>query len=440
MTSPDTAATAAVGFDRHGSGSPPLWHDLAFWGMTATQFLGAFNDNLFKQLVLLLSVAVATSPAAGAPAEDQQWVAMLVFSLPFLLFSGLAGYLGDRYSKRRVIVLAKVAEIVVMLLGMAAFAAYAAVGLPGALVVLFLMGSHSAFFGPSKYGILPEMLRGRDLPAANGVIQMTTFVAIIVGTACAGFLKVEFADRLWVASSVCVVIAVVGTITALAVRPVPPARPGLGFRISGLGVPPDVRALLWAQPALRAALLASCMFWLVGGIVHPAVNALGKWQLKLDDRWTSLMVAALAVGISAGCLAGGLMSRGRVNRRVVTSGAWGIIVCLAWLALPGYERPHLLGFRASVPMLVALGFFAGMFVVPIQVYLQSRPPEGQKGRMIATMNIANWIAIMVSALLYGACEEILTYWRWPRSTLFAFTALLMLPVALLYRPVDERLD
>src|SRR5438132_6243672 len=172
--------------------SSPLFRDRSFWGMTATQFLGAFNDNLFKQLMLLLAIPVG---AAAAQKADQQGLAMMVFSLPFVLFSGFAGYLSDRYSKRTVIVACKIAEIGIMLLGVVAFRAYGWTGYAGLLLVLWFMGTHSAFFGPGKYGILPELFRERDLPRANGVILMTTFLAIIFGTASAGILGTLLAER-----------------------------------------------------------------------------------------------------------------------------------------------------------------------------------------------------------------------------------------------------
>jgi acyl-[acyl-carrier-protein]-phospholipid O-acyltransferase/long-chain-fatty-acid--[acyl-carrier-protein] ligase len=190
------------------AGLPRLYHDRSFWGMTATQFLGAFNDNLFKQLMLLLAIPIGAEAATKA---DEQGLATMVFALPFILFSGLAGYLSDRYSKRTVILLAKVAEIGIMALGMLAFLEYGMFGYRGLLVVLFLMGTHSAFFGPGKYGILPELFRQTDLPRANGVILMTTFLAIIFGTASAGVLGTLVGDaggerdpqRLWVGSAVC---------------------------------------------------------------------------------------------------------------------------------------------------------------------------------------------------------------------------------------------
>src|SRR6185369_16783156 len=200
----------------------PLFRDRSFWGMTATQFFGAFNDNLFKQLMLLLAIPVG---AAAARKADEQGLATMLFSLPFVLFSGFAGYLSDRYSKRTMIVACKVAEIGIMLLGMIGFLAYGTTGYRGLLVVLFLMGTHSAFFGPGKYGILPELFREEDLPRANGVILMTTFLAIIFGTASAGFLGdllynaagQRVPERLWIGSLFCIGIAACGTIASLLV-------------------------------------------------------------------------------------------------------------------------------------------------------------------------------------------------------------------------------
>ena len=447
--------------DRTVPPQPGLYADVSFWGMTATQFLGAFNDNLFKQLLLLLSVMVSIS--AGEETRDLQGIAMIVFALPFLFFSGFAGYVSDRFSKRNVILFAKIAEIGVMLLGMLAFAAYVTTGLYGALVVLFLMGLQSTFFGPAKYGILPEMLRSRDLPPANGVILMTTFLAIILGSYSAGRLKHNLVEnsplieslssvsQLWMISAVCVVIAILGTLTALSVRAVSPAKPGLRFSRSAVVVAPEVFQRMRQQPALLTALLASCMFWLVGGMVQMSVNALGLDQLRLNAEDTSELVAVISIGILIGCLLAGIASQGRIRPRIIRIGCWGMIICLLLLSLParavfgldvtaeGSSHGHLLGYTGSIPVLIALGFFAGMFAVPIQVYLQSLPPAGQKGRMIAAMNFANWIAIVLSGVLF-------MFFRWgfqqldvPPCTILAVTAALILPVALWYHPEDVEL-
>jgi acyl-[acyl-carrier-protein]-phospholipid O-acyltransferase/long-chain-fatty-acid--[acyl-carrier-protein] ligase len=417
---------------------PPLARDVSFWGMAATQFLGAFNDNLFKQLILLLATPTAAQIAAKT-ATDVQGIAQIVFAGSFLIFSGVAGYLADRHSKRTVIVLAKVAEIVVMLLGMIGFLYYGVFGLIGLMAVLFLMGSQSAFFGPAKYGILPEMLRPRDLPRANGIFLMLTFLAIIFGTAAAGFLLTDTGGRVWLGSLVCVAIAVVGTMTSLIVRRVPVAQPGLKHTLACWGISGEILQLLRRDRQLMWAIVVVSIFWMVGGIVQQTVNALGKTQLQLTDRATSILAASIGLGIAVGCVVGGYLSRGRVNANVVFAGAMGLFITLIMMSLPGGQNQHLLGYRGSIGVLVLMGVFTGMFIVPVQVALQSRPPREQKGRMIATMNQFSWIGIILGAIVYQTCIYVLDRTGWPRSSIFAVAAVLMLPVALFYRPKDEAL-
>jgi acyl-[acyl-carrier-protein]-phospholipid O-acyltransferase/long-chain-fatty-acid--[acyl-carrier-protein] ligase len=422
-----------------------LFRDRSFWGMTATQFFGAFNDNLFKQLMLLLAIPVG---AAAARKADEQGLATMLFSLPFVLFSGFAGYLSDRYSKRTMIVVCKVAEIGIMLLGMIAFLSYGTTGYRGLLVVLFLMGTHSAFFGPGKYGILPELFRAKDLPRANGVILMTTFLAIIFGTASAGFLGglvydaagQRVPERLWIGSLICMVIGILGTITSLMVRPVPAAVPNLKFQWSGLAIPSATQSLLAKDGPLLAALIVSCMFWLVSGVALQSVNSLGMKQLEVGEKLTSLLTAVIGLGIAGGAVLAGRLSRGKADFRLVTWGASamaaGFFVMAVSLPQAGGFR-HFLGFAGSFPALVFLGGAAGMLAIPVQVFIQTRPPDDQKGRMIAVMNLTNFIAILLSGAIYMAFDRLIEAMHWPRSVLFAFDGLLILPVALFYRPKPE---
>lgn len=200
----------------------------SFWALTVTQFLGALNDNLYKQFILLLALSVQVS---FLPA-DAQPVASALFAVPFILFSLFAGSLADRYPKSSVIRWMKVFEIAVMAVGMLAFALNLwlplNVGVVASMVVLFLMGTHSAFFAPSKYGIIPELVPNEKLSGANGIINMTTNLAIVGGTALAGtlngFLQKNDLPHYY-SGFVFVGIAVLGWAASFGIRPVPAADP-----------------------------------------------------------------------------------------------------------------------------------------------------------------------------------------------------------------------
>lgn len=432
-----------------GDARPTLFRDRSFWGMLSTQFLGAFNDNLYKQLMLLLAVPVALAAAAGGGAAgdagagqggaDVQGWATLVFSLPFVLFSGFAGFLSDRFSKTPIIVACKVGEIVVMCLGLTAFFFYDAFGTAGTWIVLFLMGTQSSLFGPGKYGILPELFRARDLPRANGLILMTTFLAIIFGTVLAGGLKDLLAgednstSNLWMGLIICVGIAIVGTLTSLLVRRVPPAQPGMKLTPDSVGVCREVVELLKADRVLLSALLVSSVFWLVSGLAVPTVNRLGLGLLQVSATQTSLLTASIGFGIMAGALFASRLCRQGYGDACVTIGLFGIFGSLAALGMWTGGDTHLLGFGGSIVALITMGVFAAIFAIPIQVFLQDRPPAHLKGRMIATMNQANFIGILISGPLYQAFEAIASSLGWPICSVFWMMGLLVLPIAAFYR-------
>src|SRR6185295_13643775 len=184
-----------------------------------TQFLGAFNDNLFKIVVSMLAVHVVAADKAGGEVS----VVSAIFILPFLLFSGYAGQLADIYSKRTVLVVSKSLEIVAATLGLIAFA-FGHLQLTYA--VLFLIALQATFFSPAKYGILPEMLPDRDLSRANGVLEMRTFMAIVLGTAIGGYLFEALSAHLWVIGLLVVGVACVGTASSFRIPHVPAAAPG----------------------------------------------------------------------------------------------------------------------------------------------------------------------------------------------------------------------
>lgn len=422
---------------------PPLLKDRSFWGLALTQFLGAFNDNVFKQIVLLLALPVAAGAGAMQNSEDMQGWATFVFSLPFVLFSGFAGYLSDRFSKTPIIVYCKVAEIVIMLLGMIAFYYYGSWGWLGTWTVLFLMATQSAFFGPGKYGMLPELFRASDLPKANGLILMSTFLAIIFGVTFAGKLMtwlvgkdMAATDRLWIGSLICIVIAVVGTLTSLMIRKTPIAQPNAKLSADAFGLNNDIISLLRKDKPLLIALLVSCVFWMVASIAMPAVNRVGVNMLALDMESTSILVGMIAVGIMVGAPLGGFLCRVLPSHRAVTLGLWGIVICLVLL---GFWKGNALFLSVNLTrvVLILLGISAAIYSIPLQVFLQERPPNQLKGRMIATMNQANFLGMMMAGPLYQLFLQIAKWLNYPVSSVFWMIGIMVVPLAIFYRMGDK---
>ncbi|HUQ70734.1 MAG TPA: MFS transporter [Planctomycetaceae bacterium] len=406
----------------------------SFWALNITQFLGAFNDNLFKQLVLLVAVKLAVDNREN----NLQGVAMFVFSLPFVLLSGVCGVLSDRISKRTIIVSCKVLEIVIMLLGMAAFLSGSLTAL---MVVLFFMGAHSAYFGPAKYGILPELFRPDELPRVNGWMLMMTFLSIILGVALAGQLMTLFGDQLWLGSLACVSLAVIGTISSVFIRPTPVANPNVRFSASALFAPPETRRLLARNRPLLTVLLVTSVFWCVGGIYQQGVNDLGILQLRITEASTGLLGACAAIGIAVGCAVSGRLSRGRFAAELVLCGMWGMIVSLSLLALPGpFAGGTLLGVVGSGAVLILVGTSAGLFAVPLQVYLQAMSPPDQKGQIIGTMNVFNWIGILLSAVVHRGVSFGLAKADLPPNLIFLAAVVPLLLLAVLYHPTSQPLS
>jgi acyl-[acyl-carrier-protein]-phospholipid O-acyltransferase/long-chain-fatty-acid--[acyl-carrier-protein] ligase len=231
------------------------------------------------------------------------------------------------------------------------------------------------------------------------------------------------------------------------------AFPGLPFESSTLGIHHSIRDVLRRDRVLLGALLVSSLFWFVGGVIQPAVNELGKNRLGLNDGRTSVMLAWMATGIAAGCAAAAKLSHHRINVKLIT---WLGISAPAPLPLDQRSASSMesmwtmiataggreWGFRVA---LAGVGFFGGLFIVPLQVLIQTRPPEDLKGRMIGAMNLANWMAIVFSAVFFGLCGAVLSTMNQtvgsvtftPISWIFAALGVCLIPVAIFYRPNVE---
>ncbi|MEW5977053.1 MAG: acyl-[ACP]--phospholipid O-acyltransferase [Acidobacteriota bacterium] len=359
-----------------------------FWYLIATQFQGAFSDNAYKNVVTLVGISLATTPQQANTVVS---VALVLFTLPFLLFSMHGGFLADRFSKRLVTVGTKIAEVGIMALAtLALWTGHFNL----ALGILFLMGAQSAFFGPTKYGILPELLPERRLSWGNGILEMTTFLAIILGTVAGSFLVEAFRNQLQVSGFILVGLALAGVLTSSGIDRLRPADPRAEFRLNFLAE--LVRYLKESRKdrVLWLAVVGSVYFWFLGALFQSNILLYGSQVLELPETRIGYLLAALALGIGAGSYLAGHLSGNKIEYGLIPLGSIGISVFSLWLAVPG------LGFAQVAGLLTALGFMSGFFIVPINALLQHRPDPAIKGSIIAMANLMTFVGMMVTAGVY----------------------------------------
>ncbi len=361
-----------------------------FASFLAAQFLGAANDNAFK--LTIVSFVLWRVPDEAAQVRYSS-IATVLFPLPFLLFSPLAGYLADRFTKSRVLFWAKAPEILAMTLAIPAFALGSVEALLG---VLFLMATQSAFFGPAKYGLVVETVEHRHLSMANGLVEMTTNIAVLGGSVLGIAVFAAFSENLALAGVVYVAIALAGTVAAAHVPRTPPGDPSARPE----GLPGAVRrglAELRGRPELVQTLLGTAYFSFLGSVFLAIIPVYGRNVLGLAAQPSSMLLMVVAVGMAVGALAAGRLSHGRVEIGLVPLGSLGLSLWSIALVLAGTRGPHVLGLPlCAVVSLVGLGLSAGLFIVPLNALYQQRSPAGRKGRLIAFLNLVNFGAVLVA--------------------------------------------
>jgi acyl-[acyl-carrier-protein]-phospholipid O-acyltransferase/long-chain-fatty-acid--[acyl-carrier-protein] ligase len=358
-----------------------------FWALIITQFQGAFSDNVLKNLVIFMLIGMNVSLA------EKHKIGELVgalFSLPFILFSMAGGFLADRYSKRTISVSVKIFEIGVMLIALTGFWLNQ---LPLLLACVFFMGVHSAFFGPSKYGLLPELLPEKKLSWGNGLLELGTFMAIILGTVAAAFLSKHFHGAQWISGVIFIALALLGLAASLGITRVPAADPVKKFRANFAGeIFSQLKAMRGDRP-LWLALIGNTYFNFLGALLLLNLFFYGANVLAVDEIGVGKLSIALALGIGLGSVAAGYLSGGKIEYGLVPLGALGLSIFSASLAVPG------LTMNAALARLALLGFTGGFFIVPIAALLQHKPDRDKKGEMLAT---ANWLSFVGVFLASGA--------------------------------------
>ncbi len=359
-----------------------------FWALIVTQFQGAFSDNAYKYLLIFIFAA------SGIAKDERDFLVLVVgtlFSLPFILFSMAGGYLADRYSKRSVTIATKAAEILVMLLVLGGLASgRTAIQ----LAAVFLLSSQAAFFGPSKYGLLPELLPQERLSWGNGVIELGTFLAVILGTLAGGTMAGSFRGAYAWSGAILVALAICGLVSSLWIERVPAAAPGKKLSINFLvDLFAQIR-LMRRDRTLFLAILGNTFIWFLAALLQFNIVIYGTDVLHITENQNGALQAALAIGIGLGSLIAGYLSQNKIEYGLVPLGAIGMSTMGILLS-----RPHL-SFGAVALGLSLLGFFGGFFVVPVNALIQHRPDPDKKGGIIAAGNLLSFFGIFLASGLY----------------------------------------
>ncbi len=383
----EQASEAAVRSDA-GITAPKPFSLRGFWALIATQFEGAFNDNALKTVVLFSGLNMALSKSWH---EALVPLTAALFSLPFILFSMAGGFLADHFSKRTVIIWVKLLEICIMTFATAGFLLES---LPMGLAAIFMMGFHSAIFGPLKYGSLPELLPDRKLSWGNGILELGTFLAIIMGMAAGAQLHDHFKGQQVWSGGVLMVFAIAGLFCSLGIARVPAAAPEKKFHVNFLGDLWKQIQVMRRDKVLWLACIGNTYFWFIGQLMQQGIIDYGANVLLLGDVPTTYLLAAMAIGIGVGSFAAGYLSGGKIEYGLVPLGSIGLCIFCVLLWIPG------MAFAKILAVVTALGFFGGFFIVPISAILQHRPDAKEKGAVLAAANLLSSVGLFVAAGLY----------------------------------------
>ena len=294
-----------------------------FWSLFVVQFQGAFSDNIYRTLAMFLFVGMTLPFYDDTSRPFRMALVGALFALPFIIFSMAGGFLADRFSKRSVAIGTKIAEIAIMLLATAALLWNEPVLL---LITVFLMGAQSAFFGPTKYGLIPELLPERKLSWGNGVIELGTFLAIVAGTIGGGWLfEVLTGKQVW-AGAILVALAVLGTFWSFGITRIPAANPAKRFQANTFADFGKQLGLIRRDRVLFLAIIGNTYFFFLGALVQQyTIYSFGKDMLGLSEgQITAWLMSAVALGIGVGSYAAGRLSGNKIEYGLVPLGSIGM--------------------------------------------------------------------------------------------------------------------
>lgn len=388
------------------SGQFKLLSERRFLPLFITQFLGAFNDNVLKNAMVILITFQGVRMSGIDPALMVNACAGL-FILPFFLFSATSGQLADKYEKSRLIRLVKILEICIMVI--------AAIGfwlpnLPLLLIALFLMGMHSTLFGPLKYSILPQHLYENELIGGNALVESGTFLAILLGTILGGTLIGLGENGRHYASAACFMIALLGYTASRGIPIAPPPVPGL--RINWNPLTETWRNLRFTRQnrTVFLAILGISWFWFYGALFLSQFPSFAKEHLGGNESVVTLLLAIFSVGIGLGSLLCEKLSGKHIEPGLVPLGSIGLTVFAIDLYFAAPVAGSVSGLSAAqfiaqpgglriLADLVLIGVFGGFYCVPLYALVQTRSEASHRSRVIAGNNILNALFMVVAAVL-----------------------------------------
>ena len=376
-----------------------------FLALIFTQFFGAANDNILK---MVLTYMVIDGAWAGKLGSGGQGIVGLCFTVPFILLSGYAGQFADRNSKRYVSVLVKVIEIPI---AMAALIGFWVGNLWITLAALIALTCQSSFFGPAKYGMIPELVPSEDLSRANGTINMMTNIAVIVGTMAGGIIADLYSPQasttgvistpmLWLPGAAMLLVAGAGLITVLFMTRLEPGDRALKYNLNPFSTYiSSIREM--SHSPLLLVMLAWGYFYLLAGLallIIPEYTVV----LSITRSEASVILGVMAIAIGVGSVVAGLISGHRIEPRLIPVGAAGLSVFFLLLGIVPPTYLNVLIFIAGA------GFFAGFYIIPLQSLLQKLPPDNERGRFLGTANGISFGFLSIASLIYALIRPAFT--------------------------------
>lgn len=402
-----------------------------FLPMFITQFFGALNDNVYKQ-ALLLVITYGWINQQAADVSTLNNLAALLFILPYFIFSATAGQIADKFERSQLIRGIKVLEIVIMLIGSAGFLLG---NLWLLLLALFMMGTHSTFFGPIKYAILPEILKPNELMSGNALFQSGTSIAILVGMILGGaVISMSQGNLIWISLTV-VIIAILGYLSSRFILKQKVSSPDL--KIDWNFFRTSFQTLKYAKsiPLIFMILLGNSWYWFYGATYLTQIPQLTQQNLHASENVVSLLLTFFSVGIGVGSLLCRRIGGSEVNIKMVPIGAIGLTLFAFYLALSLAYVPERTGAMMNVAdmfnhgaiyyhvmlAVTLLGISGGFYIVPLYAMMQAYSPRSHRARVVAANNILNAV-FMVSSAVFSII--ILSVLKIDIKILFSITAVL----------------